>query len=229
MVGADAERFCESCKTRVFDLSNMTEHEARSLLSGHGGKTMCIRYRVDARGDIVHAPSRPAPLAAGAVLSAALAGGCASHGGDGLLDAPDDQVCTDIDGTVLACETDEEWEPRAETPDPDPGPSPDIVAELDDPVSEEPDDDGYWFEEEPVVEEELDPDAPDEGCTAIEIEGEPLMGAVVVIDDDYRARRDRRTRAYLRAHTDRVKAWFAERRERRQARKAQRRLARIDR
>jgi hypothetical protein len=76
-----------------------------------------------------------------------------------------------------------------------------------------------------VVEEELDPTAPEEGCTKIEVDDQPLMGAVVVVDRDYR---QERTDAYLRAHTERVRAWFADRKERRQARRAKRRLARID-
>jgi hypothetical protein len=224
MVGEDAERFCESCRTRVFDLSTMSEKQARKLLAANVGKTLCVRYRADSGGNLLHRPPRPAPAAAGAVLSAALAGGCASHGGDGLLDTPSEGVCTDVDGTVMACVADEEWPPEAEeaAEDPEHDAKADVFAQTE---PEQPEDDGYWFEEDPVVEEELDPTAPEEGCTKIEVDDQPLMGAVVVVDRDYR---QERTDAYLRAHTERVRAWFADRKERRQARRAKRRLARID-
>jgi hypothetical protein len=68
-------RFCRSCDKQVYDLSSMTEHEAREVLSDHAGGNLCVRYCHDGAGNIRFRPARPVRAA---VLALAMAA-CTPH------------------------------------------------------------------------------------------------------------------------------------------------------
>jgi hypothetical protein len=69
MTLADAKkRFCGECKKHVHDLSQMTQAEARGLLTSPSADGLCVRYLYDERGEIWFAPDAtpllaPRPLA----------------------------------------------------------------------------------------------------------------------------------------------------------------------
>lgn len=68
--GSDQKRFCGQCSRHVYDLSEMTEAAARSLVyKDH----VCVRYSHDAQGQILHRGHRmhQAALALGAALATA--------------------------------------------------------------------------------------------------------------------------------------------------------------
>jgi hypothetical protein len=67
-------RFCRSCDKQVYDLSSMTEHEARGVLQEHAGENLCVRYCHDSAGNI-RFRTRPARVAALALAMAA----CTPH------------------------------------------------------------------------------------------------------------------------------------------------------
>lgn len=88
--------FCGHCRKNVFNLSNMTRDEARSLLREHAGQKICVSYGKASDGairfrpspppaDLVPVgrlsvrPSRSAMAAAAAGLAVALAA-CTPHG-----------------------------------------------------------------------------------------------------------------------------------------------------
>lgn len=90
--------FCGHCRKNVFNLSNMTRDEARSLLRDHAGEKICVSYAKDTDGAIRFRaapppvalvpvgrlrarPSRPAMAAAAAGLAVALAA-CTPHGNE---------------------------------------------------------------------------------------------------------------------------------------------------
>jgi hypothetical protein len=78
MEGCGSRRFCGSCKKTVTDLSQLTERQARTVVSQ---PEVCVRYAVDTRGDVRFRRSVGARLLAlGAALlpSAAIAGGAAN-------------------------------------------------------------------------------------------------------------------------------------------------------
>lgn len=77
MDGDGATRFCRLCKKDVHDLSSMTEADARAFLSA--GDQPCIRYRHDARGDVVFT-DRPGLLPRLAAAAALTLAGLASSG-----------------------------------------------------------------------------------------------------------------------------------------------------
>jgi hypothetical protein len=68
-------RFCKSCDKQVFDLSSMTEPEARGVLREHAGGNICVRYCHDTAGNIRFRPAAPARAAALALALAA----CTPH------------------------------------------------------------------------------------------------------------------------------------------------------
>jgi hypothetical protein len=82
--------FCESCQTKVWDLSAMTEDEAQALLANPPAGDFCVSYRERRDGGVAHRPPPVVPanrlmrrLPAAAGLSLALAA-CTptSAGGD---------------------------------------------------------------------------------------------------------------------------------------------------
>jgi len=75
MSGDERERFCGSCQKHVHDLSAMSARQAEQLVRGQEG--LCVRYRVDRQGRLVHRRNRLlGAVAAGLALSApALASG----------------------------------------------------------------------------------------------------------------------------------------------------------
>ena len=201
----------------------MSERAARRLLANSRGKTLCVRFHADGAGNVVHAPRSSGPAAAGAVLSVTLASGCAGHGADDLFEIPSEGVCTDVDGSIMECEREEDdLEPPFVEDVPlvrtDPPP---VEDDGDGEFREE--DDGYWFDEDPIVDEPLSERAPAESCEPISV-SRTTMGAMVVVDTVHI--RERNTQSYLQARTDRVRAWLAERREARRARRAARKAAR---
>ncbi len=53
----DARRhghFCRVCRTNVHDLSAMSEHAASALLELNRERSLCVSYRVDLEGNLVH-------------------------------------------------------------------------------------------------------------------------------------------------------------------------------
>ena len=66
MSPVDRGRFCRSCDKQVFDLSSMTEAEARTVLRQSSGQNICVRYCHDDAGNIrfrTPAPARAVTLA----------------------------------------------------------------------------------------------------------------------------------------------------------------------
>ena len=53
MVGDDRVRHCAECNLNVYNLSALTEREARKLLEGNSGKRMCLRLYRRADGTII--------------------------------------------------------------------------------------------------------------------------------------------------------------------------------
>ena len=60
MNGGDTQRFCDSCRLHVHDLSAMTAQEAETLLQTHQGE-LCVRYTQDTDGRIL-TDEFPSPL-----------------------------------------------------------------------------------------------------------------------------------------------------------------------
>lgn len=94
--------FCGQCQTHVHDLSALTPAQAEALLAANAGRTLCVAYRTDATGTLVHrAKPRRFALAA-AVLGSALAlAACAGHGGEARHPA---ELCRDPLGYERDCE-----------------------------------------------------------------------------------------------------------------------------
>lgn len=65
--GDERKRFCGQCDRHVYDLSAMSEEEARALVTT---QHVCVRYVVDASGRILHG-IRWSTLAMGAALASA--------------------------------------------------------------------------------------------------------------------------------------------------------------
>jgi hypothetical protein len=53
MVGDGRVRHCSECNLNVYNLSAMSEHEARQLLDGNSGKRICLRLYRRADGTII--------------------------------------------------------------------------------------------------------------------------------------------------------------------------------
>lgn len=140
-------RFCAECRTRVHDLSSMTEKEAEGFLHDNAdNEALCVSYLEDGRGGIVFAQPkivpmrsllRRLPVAAG--LAAAMAA-C----------TPAAEVCEDDVPTaaVEAVQTPE----TPETPETPASSTRSLLAHPEDAVGDAP------------PERALDPDAPDEPC-----------------------------------------------------------------
>jgi hypothetical protein len=56
MTLADRGRFCGACKKVVRELAQMTESEARAMLSSPPTEGLCVRYIHDTTGEIVFRP-----------------------------------------------------------------------------------------------------------------------------------------------------------------------------
>lgn len=73
MEGSDQKRFCNLCSKHVHDLSAMTKAQAERVLET---PNVCVRFRQDDQGQVLHAPARPQRprrlplLALGALLGA---------------------------------------------------------------------------------------------------------------------------------------------------------------
>jgi hypothetical protein len=78
-------RFCGQCDKQVFDLSSMTEREAKGVLAEHAGARICVRYCHESDGAIRFRPEAPARAAA--VLAVALAA-CTPHEGEATMGQP---------------------------------------------------------------------------------------------------------------------------------------------
>jgi hypothetical protein len=86
MVGDERVRHCAECNLNVYNLSAMTERQARQLLAGNSGKRMCLRLYRRADGTIItqdcpwafRALKRRATRFASAVLSAVISVGVAA-------------------------------------------------------------------------------------------------------------------------------------------------------
>ncbi len=60
MEGEAGRRRCDRCATEVHDLSALTPAEAEGLLAADDGR-LCVRYRVDAAGEVLHRPPAGRP------------------------------------------------------------------------------------------------------------------------------------------------------------------------
>ena len=66
-------KFCQACEKQVFDLSSMTEKEARALLAKNAKGDICISYLFDGRGNVSFRAPKKAPVVAAATVATALA------------------------------------------------------------------------------------------------------------------------------------------------------------
>jgi len=81
-------KFCQACDKPVYDLSSMTEQQARALLANDAKRGICISYLADARGNVsFRAPKRAAPVMAAAVVATALAACTPIHNADVVQEA----------------------------------------------------------------------------------------------------------------------------------------------
>lgn len=81
MDGEGARRHCEVCQTKVTNLSDMPEADARAFLRRKAGTNICVRYRSDREGNIrFRVPSIPAkaPTAMGGLRATLAAAGLAA-------------------------------------------------------------------------------------------------------------------------------------------------------
>lgn len=67
-------RFCQSCVKQVYDLSSMTEPQARTVLRDNAGSRICVRYCHDAEGQIRFRPPAVASTTCGSPRRMAWAG-----------------------------------------------------------------------------------------------------------------------------------------------------------
>lgn len=104
MLGRGAERFCDTCRTQVHDLSQMTEVQARLFLAQRGGQRVCVRYQADGAGNLQFRPAPPRRGLVLAVASLALAA-CTGYVESDTLESPDDALaCEDASGYTIPCE-----------------------------------------------------------------------------------------------------------------------------
>ena len=101
MSGDERRRFCGSCEKHVHDLSSMPEDEAEALLRAE--QDLCVRYEVDAEGQVVHRSSRrrllKGVLAATLAASAPAFASGAAQADTGWLDRLVDWAKDVLDGT----------------------------------------------------------------------------------------------------------------------------------
>ncbi|HEY8040623.1 MAG TPA: hypothetical protein VIF15_12545, partial [Polyangiaceae bacterium] len=93
MTLADRGRFCGECRKVVRELAQMTEREARALLSSPPTEGLCVRYVHDATGEIlfrrdVVPVARLARRAAAVALAVALPLATAACGSSALTGEP---------------------------------------------------------------------------------------------------------------------------------------------
>lgn len=133
MSGTRERRHCAACDRDVLDLSAMRAAAAIDALIARGGQA-CVRYRIDADGEIEFAPPpprRPGPVAAAALALTA----CAGWAEDPATVAPDELgmcIPDPADPDAADCPAfpeapDHPRRPSAERPDPlpsDPDPDP---------------------------------------------------------------------------------------------------------
>ncbi len=58
----DRGHFCTVCETKVWDLSGLTKEEAEAFLRAREGEDLCVSYRENSAGEVVHRPSPIVPL-----------------------------------------------------------------------------------------------------------------------------------------------------------------------
>lgn len=81
-------KFCQACEKPVYDLSAMTEKQARTLLAKNAKREICISYLADARGNVsFRVPKNTAPVVAAAVVATALAACTPIHNADVVQEA----------------------------------------------------------------------------------------------------------------------------------------------
>ena len=81
-------KFCQACDKPVYDLSSMTEKQARTLLAKNAKREICISYLADARGNVsFRAPKKAVPVVAAAVVATALAACTPIHNADVVPEA----------------------------------------------------------------------------------------------------------------------------------------------
>jgi len=90
-----AGRFCQHCVKPVFDLSAMSESDARALLKANEGRAICISYRHDGQGGVRFQPParsrlvslrRPVRSGAGAAVLAGALAACSPHDNPDVVD-----------------------------------------------------------------------------------------------------------------------------------------------
>ncbi len=92
--------FCTRCSKQVHDVSAMRESELRRFLAERTTPTVCLAYRVDARGVIQLRPEPRTRVLALAAMVALLAA-CAGHGRE--LEVPG-SACVDASGYEVVCD-----------------------------------------------------------------------------------------------------------------------------
>lgn len=106
MTGTHGVRHCESCRTNVYDLSEMSDEATEELLAR--SEDVCVRYYSRPDGTLVRTncgdkPRRSAPAAAAGVAAMALASTTAFIGIDVAVDAPEVAQQADGERVLVAC------------------------------------------------------------------------------------------------------------------------------
>lgn len=95
---ADGRSWCERCAKPVHVLGSLREHEVRSLLAAHAGRSLCVEYRARKDGTIVLRRD-----AARAWLATTLVGlaACSTASSTTTTAVPDDATATTREGCPL--------------------------------------------------------------------------------------------------------------------------------
>jgi len=80
-------KHCQACDKPVYDLSAMTEKQARALLVKNAERDICISYLFDDQGNVSFRAPKKAPMVAAAVVATALAACTPIHNADAVQEA----------------------------------------------------------------------------------------------------------------------------------------------
>jgi len=86
---AQGRSWCESCAQPVHVLASLREHEVRTLLAAHAGRSLCVEYRARSDGTIAVRPDAARPW-----LATALAGLAACSAPSGSATVTPDETTT---------------------------------------------------------------------------------------------------------------------------------------
>ena len=113
-------KHCQACDKPVYDLSAMTEKQARTLLAKNAKRDICISYLFDGQGNVSFRAPKKAPVVAAAVVATALAACTPVHNADVVPDETPAAIepqqpafVEDVMVPIAERDPEPEWEPEA--------------------------------------------------------------------------------------------------------------------